>query len=264
MITPVREHGGWNPAQCHHERRRGQTHSRGHSGAGLYCAMRSGCAPSPKAGISRRTSARLVQDDRWAVRQTVDQSGIGREPSLPGTRRLAHPGRARHREARQIRVELGLPPQGIAFGRAGSHGAWRPCAAWKSSVLRPTDSRCRRKSWSARAWRRPQPAARSLKPRIVPRPSPAPVCCTRRSGEPPCITATPKRTRRLRADLSDWCVREPWFKARCPDAKLMHCLPVRRNVAVADEVLGRSSGGGQAQAFNRLTVQMAVLHRMLA
>jgi N-acetylornithine carbamoyltransferase len=42
---------------------------------------------------------------------------------------------------------------------------------------------------------------------------------------------------RLRADLSDWCVRERWFAGALPDAKLMHCLPVRRNVAVADEVL---------------------------
>jgi len=42
---------------------------------------------------------------------------------------------------------------------------------------------------------------------------------------------------RLRADLVDWCVRERWFSASLPDAKLMHCLPVRRDVAVADEVL---------------------------
>src|SRR6202041_1800745 len=28
---------------------------------------------------------------------------------------------------------------------------------------------------------------------------------------------------RLRADLSDWCVRERWFAGALPDAKLMHC-----------------------------------------
>jgi len=69
---------------------------------------------------------------------------------------------------------------------------------------------------------------------------------------------------RLRADLSDWCVREPWFSASLPDAKLMHCLPVRRNVAVADEVLDGPRAVVKREAFNRLAVQMAVLHRMLA
>jgi N-acetylornithine carbamoyltransferase len=69
---------------------------------------------------------------------------------------------------------------------------------------------------------------------------------------------------RLRADLSDWCVREPWFAGARPDAKLMHCLPVRRNVAVADEVLDGPRAVVKREAFNRLVVQMAVLHRMLA
>ena len=69
---------------------------------------------------------------------------------------------------------------------------------------------------------------------------------------------------RLRADLSDWCVRERWFERALPDAKLMHCLPVRRNVAVADEVLDGPRAVVKREAFNRLPVQMAVLHRMLA
>ncbi len=69
---------------------------------------------------------------------------------------------------------------------------------------------------------------------------------------------------RLRADLSDWCVRERWFAGALPDAKLMHCLPVRRNVAVADEVLDGPRALVKREAFNRMTVQMAVLHRMLA
>jgi N-acetylornithine carbamoyltransferase len=69
---------------------------------------------------------------------------------------------------------------------------------------------------------------------------------------------------RLRADLSDWCVRERWFADALPDAKLMHCLPVRRNVAVADEVLDGPRAVVKREAFNRLAVQMAVLHRMLA
>jgi N-acetylornithine carbamoyltransferase len=69
---------------------------------------------------------------------------------------------------------------------------------------------------------------------------------------------------RLRAELTDWCVREPWFAGAAPDAKLMHCLPVRRNVAVADEVLDGPRAVVKLEAFNRLIVQMAVLHRMLA
>ena len=69
---------------------------------------------------------------------------------------------------------------------------------------------------------------------------------------------------KLRADLSDWCVREPWFAGAAPDAKLMHCLPVRRNVAVADEILDGPRAVVKREAFNRLVVQMAVLHRMLA
>jgi N-acetylornithine carbamoyltransferase len=69
---------------------------------------------------------------------------------------------------------------------------------------------------------------------------------------------------RLRADLSDWCVRERWFARALPDAKLMHCLPVRRNVAVADEVLDGARAVVKREAFNRMAVQMAVLHRMLS
>jgi N-acetylornithine carbamoyltransferase len=69
---------------------------------------------------------------------------------------------------------------------------------------------------------------------------------------------------RLRADLADWCVRERWFQGAAPDAKFMHCLPVRRNVAVADEVLDGPRSQVVRGAFNRMPVQMAVLHRMLA
>jgi N-acetylornithine carbamoyltransferase len=69
---------------------------------------------------------------------------------------------------------------------------------------------------------------------------------------------------RLRAGLADWCVNERWFTGALPDAKLMHCLPVRRNVAVADEVLDGPRSLVRLEAFNRLAVQMAVLHRMLA
>jgi len=48
------------------------------------------------------------------------------------------------------------------------------------------------------------------------------------------------------------------------DCKLMHCLPVRRNVAVADEVLDGRRSVVQREAYNRLVVQTAVLHRLLS
>jgi N-acetylornithine carbamoyltransferase len=69
---------------------------------------------------------------------------------------------------------------------------------------------------------------------------------------------------KLRADLGHWCVRERWFAGAARDAKFMHCLPVRRNVAVADDVLDGPRAVVKREAFNRLAVQMAVLHRMLA
>ncbi len=68
---------------------------------------------------------------------------------------------------------------------------------------------------------------------------------------------------RLRAELVDWCVRESWFAGARPEGRLMHCLPVRRNVAVADEVLDGPRAVVRREAFNRLPAQMAVLHRML-
>jgi N-acetylornithine carbamoyltransferase len=68
---------------------------------------------------------------------------------------------------------------------------------------------------------------------------------------------------RLREGLLDWCVRESWFRDAQRGAKLMHCLPVRRNVAVADEVLDGERAIVRREAFNRLVVQMAVLRRML-
>jgi N-acetylornithine carbamoyltransferase len=68
----------------------------------------------------------------------------------------------------------------------------------------------------------------------------------------------------LRATLADWCVREDWFTGAAADCKFMHCLPVRRNVAVADEVLDGPRSIVLREAHNRLTAQMAVLHRLLA
>jgi ornithine carbamoyltransferase len=59
-------------------------------------------------------------------------------------------------------------------------------------------------------------------------------------------------------------VREEWFRGAARDCRFMHCLPVRRNVAVADEVLDGPRSVVRHEAFNRMVVQMAVLHRLLA
>jgi N-acetylornithine carbamoyltransferase len=67
---------------------------------------------------------------------------------------------------------------------------------------------------------------------------------------------------RLRGTLRDWCVRSDWF-ARSPECRVMHCLPVRRNTAIADEVLDGPRSIVQREAWNRLPAQMAVLHQLL-
>jgi N-acetylornithine carbamoyltransferase len=69
---------------------------------------------------------------------------------------------------------------------------------------------------------------------------------------------------RARSALADWCVRDTWFSRAAVDCKLMHCLPVRRNVAVADEVLDGRRSVVQREAYNRMVVQTAVLHRLLS
>jgi len=73
----------------------------------------------------------------------------------------------------------------------------------------------------------------------------------------------PEAESALRRPLSDWCVRESWFAAARDDCHFMHCLPVRRNVAVADEVLDGPRSRVVREAANRMVVQMAVLHRLL-
>jgi N-acetylornithine carbamoyltransferase len=66
----------------------------------------------------------------------------------------------------------------------------------------------------------------------------------------------------LRRALTGWCVRNDWLAA-APDCRVMHCLPVRRNTAIADEVLDGARSVVQREAANRLPVQMAVLHQLL-
>jgi N-acetylornithine carbamoyltransferase len=68
----------------------------------------------------------------------------------------------------------------------------------------------------------------------------------------------------LRAPLrADWCVTEDWFDHAGPGAQFMHCLPVRRNVVVADHVLDGPRSVVLRQAANRLHVQKSVLVELL-
>jgi ornithine carbamoyltransferase len=60
-----------------------------------------------------------------------------------------------------------------------------------------------------------------------------------------------------------WCLNEDWFAAAPRDCRLMHCLPVRRNVAIADALLDSARSVVLRQAYNRLPAQMAVLYELL-
>jgi N-acetylornithine carbamoyltransferase len=66
-----------------------------------------------------------------------------------------------------------------------------------------------------------------------------------------------------RQELRDWCVREAWFRPADRRALFLHCLPVRRNVVVADEVLDGPRSAVIRQAANRLHAQKAVLVDLL-
>jgi N-acetylornithine carbamoyltransferase len=66
-----------------------------------------------------------------------------------------------------------------------------------------------------------------------------------------------------RRSLTHWCLDESWFAEARADCRLMHCLPVRRNVAVADRLLDGPRSVVLRQAYNRMPAQMAVLYRLL-
>jgi N-acetylornithine carbamoyltransferase len=68
---------------------------------------------------------------------------------------------------------------------------------------------------------------------------------------------------KLREHHLDWCVDEPWFENAKDDCRFMHCLPVRRGVVVADDILDGPRSVVIPEARNRMLAQMAVLHQML-
>lgn len=68
---------------------------------------------------------------------------------------------------------------------------------------------------------------------------------------------------KLREQHLNWCVDEQWFNKAKDDCRFMHCLPVRRGVVVADEILDGPRSVVIPEARNRMLAQMAVLHQML-
>jgi N-acetylornithine carbamoyltransferase len=66
-----------------------------------------------------------------------------------------------------------------------------------------------------------------------------------------------------RRSLKHWCLRNDWLERVADDCRVMHCLPVRRNSAIADEVLDGPRSIVLRQAYNRMPAQMAVLHKLL-
>lgn len=63
-------------------------------------------------------------------------------------------------------------------------------------------------------------------------------------------------------DMSDWMLTLDKLKTT-HDAKVMHCLPVRRNVELSDEVLDSAHSLVSQQAGNRVWAAQAVLSNML-
>lgn len=69
----------------------------------------------------------------------------------------------------------------------------------------------------------------------------------------------PDADRTRRARHGDWIV----DRERMGDAAFMHCLPVRRNVVVTDEVIDGPRSWVAEQAHARILTQAAVLHEIL-
>jgi N-succinyl-L-ornithine transcarbamylase len=59
-----------------------------------------------------------------------------------------------------------------------------------------------------------------------------------------------------------WMLTESHLK-HVPEAKVMHCLPVRRNVELSDEILDGPRSLVQLQALNRIYAAQAVLSKLL-
>jgi N-acetylornithine carbamoyltransferase len=71
----------------------------------------------------------------------------------------------------------------------------------------------------------------------------------------------PHKDQELRHDYLGWTVNEKHLEAS-PEARLMHCLPVRRNVVATDAALDHSRSVIYQQAENRLHAQKALLNHI--
>lgn len=71
-----------------------------------------------------------------------------------------------------------------------------------------------------------------------------------------------EKERAIRSQYKDWQVTVDWMR-RTDQGRFMHCLPVRRNVVVADAVLDGPWSAVVDQAENRLHAQQALLLRIL-
>ena len=199
-------------------------------------------------------------------------SGPVREPRVrdhapvPVARRLEDARRPRRAGAPgTIRSVVGVASQAAAVrgsvvdaahGGAAGDGRRRPAARRATS--------CRARSWSAPPRSRARRAAGSRSPRRRAPRWTAPTCSTPSRGALPRRTdARPRRPRCAARSATGACA-SPGSRAPLPGARFMHCLPVRRNVKVADEVLDGPRSVVVRQAANRLHVQKAVLHRCSA
>lgn len=84
-----------------------------------------------------------------------------------------------------------------------------------------------------------------------------------KSWAAPQFYGRPELEQSLRDSHRDWCIDESWFINARDSARFMHCLPVRRNVKVSDEVLDGPRSVVVQQAGNRLHAQKALLVELI-
>jgi N-acetylornithine carbamoyltransferase len=175
--------------------------------------------------------------------KTMDDLGVPRAGKFvlswvyhPRALPLAVPAAALHMAAQRGMEVVVLRPDGYALPGPIMAGARAAAAAAGGSVSETTDR------------------AAAL--------SGAHVLYAKEWGSPECY-GNAEAESALRQPLIDWRVQESWFAGARPDCHFMHCLPVRRNVAVADEVLDGPRSQVIREAANRMVVQMAVLYRLL-
>jgi len=71
----------------------------------------------------------------------------------------------------------------------------------------------------------------------------------------------PQEEERVRKGYGDWTITESDMKLT-DNGHFMHCLPVRRNVVVSDQVLDSKSSIHIQEAENRLHIQKALLMKL--